>query len=85
MASKKNDGIRALSADELKQELEATQVEYHKLKFTHSITGLENPNVITETRKDIARLKTELRSREISQMSEAQLAKRSKIRARRRK
>ncbi len=85
MASKKNDGIRALSADELQQELTATQNEYHKLKFTHSVTGLENPNVIKETRRDIARIKTELRSREISQMTETQIAKRSKIRARRRK
>ncbi len=85
MASKKNIEIRALSVEELQQELVASEGQYQKLSFTHATTGIENPNLIRENRRDIARIKTELRSREVAAMSETDLAKRSKKRARRRK
>ena len=83
MASKKNIEIRALSTEELQQELAASDNQFQKLKFNHAVTGVDNPNTIVEARRDIARIKTELRSREVSQMTEAQLAKRSKTRSRR--
>jgi len=47
--------------------------------------GLDNPVSLREFRRDIARLRTEVRSRELKNMSEEQLANRSKIRRRRRK
>jgi large subunit ribosomal protein L29 len=49
------------------------------------VTGLENPLTLKEVRKDIARLNTELRRRELAAMSETDLDGRSKIRDRRRK
>ncbi|MEM7101528.1 MAG: 50S ribosomal protein L29 [Bacteroidota bacterium] len=85
MASKKNEEIRAMSNEILQDELEASVVELQKMKFSNAVTGLDNPLQIKELRRDIARIKTELRKREMDEMSEDQLAKRSKIRARRRK
>jgi len=37
-----------------------------KLEFAHAISPLENPMSIRSLRKDIARLKTELRSRQLA-------------------
>ena len=85
MASKKNEEIRAMSNEVLQDELEASVVELQKMKFSNAVTGLDNPLQIKELRRDIARIKTELRKRELDEMSEDQLANRSKIRARRRK
>ena len=77
--------LAELSDAEVVSELKETQVQYQKLRFDHAIKGLPNPLVIKEVRRDIARLRTEVRRRELEKMSEEQLAKRSKIRARRRK
>jgi len=69
----------------LANELKEIQEQYAKLKFDHAVKGLENPLVIKEIRRDIARLHTEVSRREVESMTEEQLAGRSKIRARRRR
>lgn len=83
MAKQETKDLTALSADELLQEVKAMETDLGKLKFDHAVTGLSNPNVIKETRREIARVKTEMRRREIAEMSEEQLSMRSNIRARR--
>lgn len=85
MATKKFLELQEFADAELQSELTETQVNFQKLKFDHAIKGLDNPLVLKEVRRDIARLQTEIRRRELANMSEEQLAKRSKIRARRRK
>ncbi len=85
MPSKKFLELQEFSDKELVNELAETETQYQKLKFDHAIKGLENPLVLREVRRDIARLKTEIRRREVEKMSEAELAKRSKIRRRRRR
>ncbi|RMF28817.1 MAG: 50S ribosomal protein L29 [Bacteroidetes bacterium] len=85
MPSKKFLELQEFSDEELVNELAETETQYQKLKFDHAIKGLENPMVLREVRRDIARLKTELRRRQVEKMSEAELAKRSKIRQRRRR
>jgi large subunit ribosomal protein L29 len=55
-----------------------------KLKFEHAVRGLGNPMEIKVAKKNVARLKTEARAREISEMTSEQLASRSRIRNRRR-
>lgn len=84
MPSKKTIELQEFSKDDLLNELAETETQYQKMKFDHATKGLENPLVLREVRRDIARLKTEVRRREVSEMSEDQLAKRSRIRARRR-
>lgn len=85
MASKKFLEAQAFSDSELASTLTETEAQFQKLKFDHAIKGLDNPIVLKEVRRDIARLKSEVRRREIAKMDETQLANRSKIRARRRK
>lgn len=83
MATKKYLELQEFNDADLLTELEGIEAEYHKMRFDHNVKGLDNPMEMKELRKDIARLKTEIRRRELASMSEAQLAKRSKIRARR--
>lgn len=84
MASQKFLELQEFSDAELSSEVEATEKQYVKMKFDHAITGLESPIQLREVRRDIARLKTEIRRRELANTSEEVLAKRSKIRYRRR-
>jgi large subunit ribosomal protein L29 len=84
MPSKKTIELQDFSKDDLLNELAETETQYQKMKFDHATKGLENPLVLREVRRDIARLRTEVRRREVIEMSEDQLAKRSRIRARRR-
>ncbi len=85
MPSKKTLELKEFTLDDLQSELAETEAQYQKMVFDHATKGLENPLSIREVRRDIARLKTELRGRAVSEMSEDELAKRSKIRARRAK
>ncbi|GAB4245338.1 MAG: hypothetical protein Kow0027_05620 [Saprospiraceae bacterium] len=85
MASKKYLELQEYSVDELIAELAATEVDYQKMQFDHAVKGIDNPMELREMRRDIARIKTEIRRRELAEMSPEQLAKRSKIRARRRR
>ncbi len=84
MATKKYIELQEFSDAELLSELEETQTQYRNLKFDHSIKGLDNPVILKEVRRDIARLNSEIRRRELAKLTEEELAKRSKIRARRR-
>lgn len=84
MATKKFLELKEFSQEELLNELKETQVQYQKITFDHAIKGLDNPMVIREVRRDIARLKGEVRRREMESMTPEQIANRSKIRERRR-
>jgi len=59
--------IKELSTKEILERIETEKVGYTRMKMNHAITPLENPNQIKETRKTIARMKTELGSRERDQ------------------
>jgi large subunit ribosomal protein L29 len=85
MATKKFLELQDFSDTDLASELDGMRAQYQKMKFDHALTGLENPLELRERRRDIARLQTEIRRRELANASEAELAKRSKINARRRK
>lgn len=85
MASKKFIEVQEFSDEGLLEELNATLVSFNKLKMDHSVKGLENPLMLREIRRDVARLKTEVRRRELKAMTPEQVAGRSKIRARRKK
>lgn len=61
----KKENIKELTDKELKDRLEAIQKEYVQEKIQHTISPLDNPAKITLDRKTIARLKTEIREREL--------------------
>jgi large subunit ribosomal protein L29 len=74
-----------MSDSDLKTELDQINGQYRKLRFDHTIRGLDNPVILRNTKRDIARLKTEMRRREVSAMSAEETAGRSRIRLRRKK
>lgn len=84
MATKKFIELQDFTVEQLNSELDQTVKQYQKLEFDHTLKGLENPLALKEVRRDIARLKTEIRRREIAEMSEEQLANRTKKIQRRR-
>ena len=51
---------------ELANKLNELKSELFFLRFKHATNQLSNPKVLTETRRDIARIKTVIRQREIS-------------------
>ena len=58
--------IKELETQELKERIETEVAKYNQMKLNHSITPLENPSQIKAVRRDIARMKTELRQRELN-------------------
>ena len=83
--AKGKENFSTYSTEDLKYELDSAALKYKKMKFDHTTTGLANPQTLVEVRRDIARIKTELRGREIAAMDEEQLTNRSKMRYRRKK
>ncbi|MBQ7361036.1 MAG: 50S ribosomal protein L29 [Bacteroidaceae bacterium] len=59
--------IRELSTQELNERVEADVTRYAQMKLNHAISPLENPSQIKDLRRSIARMKSELRSRELNQ------------------
>jgi len=62
----KVEEIRAKSNEELAQELTSLKEELFKLRFQHSTNQLENPAQINFVKKDIARVMTVIRERELA-------------------
>jgi large subunit ribosomal protein L29 len=56
--------IKGLNLAELKDKLSNELEALRKMKFAHQVSAIENPMKIKETRKLIARLKTELTAKE---------------------
>ena len=83
MATKKFLELKEFSEQDLMNEIKETETQYQKLAFDHAIKGLDNPLLLREVRRDVARLKTELNRRKVEGLDEKGLAKRSKLRSRR--
>ena len=60
----KNADIKALSVEEIREKIKLEEENLQKLKFAHAISPIENPMRIRVTRKLVARLKTELSTKE---------------------
>lgn len=57
--------IKEMSSPELEKEVGELKQELFKLRFKLATNGLDNPMRIKEVKKDIARIKTVLRQREL--------------------
>lgn len=60
-----NRSLKDLNEQDLKARIQEDSLRLKKLEFAHAISPLESPITIRNLRKDIARLKTELRKREL--------------------
>jgi large subunit ribosomal protein L29 len=65
----KSSEIKELTMQELQERLESEETLMVRMKMNHAVSPLDNPNKIVETRRNIARLKTELRARQIQEQS----------------
>lgn len=58
--------IRALAADDLQSKLKEARAELFNLRFQMATGQLDNTARVKEVKKDIARIQTEMRAREMS-------------------
>ena len=58
--------VKEISTKDLCEKIENAEVALQQMKMNHSVTPLENPSQIKAARRDIARMKTELRQRELN-------------------
>ncbi len=62
----KKESYAEVTTKDLRDRLEQMELEYLQTKAQHAVSPLDNPAKITRARKEIARVKTELRARELS-------------------
>lgn len=65
----KSAEIKELTTKELIEKIDTEKAHLSRLKLNHAVSPLDNPLKITEARKNIARLMTELRKRELNENS----------------
>ncbi len=58
--------ITSLPDKDLQEKLDSAQTQLVTLRLTHAVSPLENPAQIKLTRRDVARMKTVLRQRELN-------------------
>ncbi len=61
----KQEVIKELSTADINDRLEEEKKHLTKLRMNHAVSPLENPHQISDNKKTIARLETELRKRAI--------------------
>ena len=58
--------LKELSDKELQERLEAEKIQVVKMKINHAVSPLENPNILRTSRRNIARMNTEIRQRQLN-------------------
>ena len=61
----KGKEVRDMSAIELNDKLAELKSELFNLRFQHAVNQLDNPLRLVEVKKDIARVKTVLKEKEL--------------------
>lgn len=59
--------IRDLTTAEIIEKIEIEDEKYSKMRLNHAVAALENPVQIRGQRRFVARLKTELRNRQLNE------------------
>ncbi len=65
----KTSEIKELSTSDLLERIDTEKTLIVRMKLNHAITPLDNPQKVKEVKLTIARLKTELRARELNKKS----------------
>jgi large subunit ribosomal protein L29 len=79
----KNKNLHEISEDALENELSVLEGDLQKMKLEQSVRGISDNSQFKKMRKEIARINTELRKRDLAEYSAEDLEMRSRIRARR--
>jgi large subunit ribosomal protein L29 len=64
--------IKELTVKEIEERIDSEQGHLTQLKLNHAVSPLDNPMKIRETKKNIARLKTELSKRAKEEQEESE-------------
>lgn len=56
--------IREMTADEIRRQLDEQTAELSHMRFQHAVAPLQNPMLLRQKRRDIARLKTMLQEKD---------------------
>ena len=67
MNKMKINKIREMSSPDLEKELSELKTELFKLRFSLATNGLDNPMKIKEVKRDIAKINTILKERELAE------------------
>jgi large subunit ribosomal protein L29 len=59
----KQDIVKDLTTEEVREKIKEERASYVKMKLAHAVSPMENPMKIRNSRKVIARLETELKKR----------------------
>ncbi len=62
----KKENFAEVSTQDLRDRLVEMRKDYAQLQINHAISSLDSPAKITHARKEIARVLTELRARELN-------------------
>lgn len=62
----KSAEIREISVDDLQAKLKEARAELFNLRFQMATSQLDNTSRVKQVKKDIARIQTEMRARELS-------------------
>jgi large subunit ribosomal protein L29 len=65
----KTSEIRELSTSDILERIDTERTMLVRMKLNHAITPLDNPQKVREVKLTIARLLTELRTRELNKKS----------------
>ena len=63
----KTSEIKELTSKEIVERIQTEQENLVRLKLNHAVSPLDNPMIIKDSKKNIARLKTILRDRELNE------------------
>jgi len=63
----KNSEIKELTTQEIVEKVDSERSTLTRFRLNHAISPMENPLQIKETRRNIARLVTELRHRQLTE------------------
>lgn len=79
----KNKNLQEIPEDDLHSELAVLEGDLRKMSLEQSVRGIADNSQFKKMRKNIARVNTELRKRDLSEYTPEELEDRSRIRARR--
>jgi large subunit ribosomal protein L29 len=63
----KQEVVKEMSTADIVDRLAEEKKHLTRMRLNHAVSPLENPQVIVESKKTIARMKTELRRRELEE------------------
>lgn len=69
MTEMKTSEIKELSSSDLLERIDTERTMLVRMKLNHAITPLDNPQKVKEVKLTIARLLTEMRTRELNKKS----------------